>query len=146
MKDRDPVAEALAEATGGLGGERDLGDEHDCVTSLVQSARCGPQVDLGLAAASHAMKQEALVAALAKRDQQRVERRALSSGEHGSWLPGALRVRPSPAELDGSDAPADRPRLQLDQPSHGQPPEGTVACAGRVRQLRRCQGTGAQDL
>ena len=50
MDDRDRVTEALPEATDGLRGERDLGDEHDHTVPTLESGRGGLEVDLGLPA------------------------------------------------------------------------------------------------
>ena len=56
VQDRDVVAEARAEARDELGRERDLGHEDDGAAPLLARGGDGPQVDLGLSAARHAVQ------------------------------------------------------------------------------------------
>ena len=76
VHDRHGVAEALDEAARGLRRERDLGHEHDRRAAALQRRGHRAQVDLGLAAAGHAVQQQRRARPLHARD-DRVERRAL---------------------------------------------------------------------
>ncbi len=58
MQHRDGHGETLAEAPHELWRESDLGHQHQGTVSVLQAVRHRVQVDLGLAAAGDAMKQE----------------------------------------------------------------------------------------
>ena len=58
MEDRDPVAEAGAEAADGLRRQPDLGDEHDRAQPPLERRVARLEVHLGLAAAGRAVQEE----------------------------------------------------------------------------------------
>ena len=77
VHDRDGVAEALDEAPRGLRSQRDLGHEHDRRLAALERRGHRAQVDLGLAAAGHAVEQQGAPGRLAEALHDRLERRAL---------------------------------------------------------------------
>jgi hypothetical protein len=77
----DPVAEAGTEASHDLMGERDLGHEHERLTTLEQGAGHRAQVDLRLAAAGDAMQEESFRASLGDGILDGVERLGLLTRE-----------------------------------------------------------------
>ena len=68
VQDRDAVAEARAEASHGLGRERDLRDEHDDASVTRERGRGSLEVDLGLAAAGRPMEENVRTACVECRD------------------------------------------------------------------------------
>src|SRR5262249_44487011 len=81
MENRRALAELPVELLPEHGGERDLGDEPDRRPSLFERGRNRAQIDLGLAAAGHALKQRRKIPALVECAANRVERRALLVGQ-----------------------------------------------------------------
>ena len=61
MQDRHGVAEALYEARGCLGRERDLGNQHDRRPAALECRLNRPQINLGLARPGDPMQQQAAV-------------------------------------------------------------------------------------
>ena len=59
VKHGDTIPEARAKASFGLGDEGDFRDEHQHGVARLHGAGRRPQVDLGLAAAGHAVEQKA---------------------------------------------------------------------------------------
>ena len=89
MEHRDDVAKAGLEATDGLRGERDLGNQHDRAPSGLERGLHRLEVDLGLARPGHAVEQESRarvrtgVGAASQRPQDGVERLALLGAQRG---------------------------------------------------------------
>ena len=62
MHDGEHSRKAGTETANGLGREGDLGDQHNGPSSLRQNMPHRPQIDLGLAATGHALKQKGVSA------------------------------------------------------------------------------------
>ena len=115
----DAVAEARSEAADRLRRERDLGDEHDHASPLLERGLRRLEVDLGLAAAGRAVEQEATALAVERLGQpgQRVElrlRQLCGPGLAAQRVPvGRLgQLLPPLALLTERRAPSARPGVE----------------------------------
>ena len=115
VQDRDRLAEARLEAAHGLGRERDLGDEHDRAAPRREGGGRGPEVDLGLPGAGHAMEAGSAPGPLGAQ-------RALDRGERGR-LGGAEPRGLVAARADERDG----------RPALGGPDRAALAALGRHR-------------
>ena len=71
MQRGDVDAEPLAEAAHRLRRQRDLGQQHQRLLAAREARRDRGEIDLGLAAAGHAVEQERREAARARRSRRR---------------------------------------------------------------------------